>query len=227
MRACVLVLALATGAHGETPVLIPQPPLAPEFASLPRLEGTGPAANRINAALARVDAERAAGRAGLTGALSYWERDTGVTFAGPAFLGLQELNELYKDGTPHPESFQRFLTFDLATGAEVDWQRLLPARLTGKMERTQPGFYASDRLASFYLAHVDPGTDGECLPVLAGSNLDFQFALEAAGRAVVMHPNGVAHAERACGSSVNVGITALRALGASADLTAALDSAQP
>lgn len=208
-------------------MLIAQAPLAPEIARLPRLAGTSPAVARINATLARVDDDVAAELAGLTGAYSFWERDTEVAFSGPWFLSLVEFNAYYRDGAAHPESFLRFLTFDLATGSEVDWRRLLPIQLASDLQRTRWGRYTGERLTTYFLAHVDPGTDGECLRVLEATRLAFDFSLEAATRSVVIHPNGAAHSEKACESAVAVGLEALRALDAATDLIRALDSAEP
>lgn len=228
----VLWLTGAAAATCQEPVvsLVPQPDLAPGFAGMPRLAGTAPAAARINADLAGIDARALLGSADCrASAKSDWARWITRRFSGPEFLGLSESNDFYCDGAAHPDQFQRHHTWDLATGAAVDWATLLPASLdlvpayaTG-WRRSDADPYASDALARLYTTHLPADHPADCAGFAQPPTLSFTFALSAAGHALALIPSGYAYIDRPCAVEVLIPVEVLRGLGAAQRLTGALE----
>lgn len=119
----------------EPVVLKPSPALATDTDAFPRLiaaPGTDTrATERINRALAQGDARarKAVAECHATGGKdSEWTRTIEVTMRGPRYLSLLATDN-FSCGGPHPDYSLVALVYDLATGAPVNWKRLLPAAL--------------------------------------------------------------------------------------------------
>lgn len=235
---CALLACLTgfSAATGQEPVvtLLPRPDLAPGFAALPRLGDAMPAAARINADLARIDARALEGSGDCrAGERSDWARWVTRDFSGPEFLGLSEGNDFYCDGAAHPDQFQHRYTWDLATGAPVDWTALLPASLglapaypMGR-RRSDADPYASAALVRLYVAHIPGARDPECTHFAQDPHLSFTFALNATDHALAMFPAGYAYVDRPCADMAMIPADTLQRLGAAPRLTQALLAAVP
>ncbi|WP_284163538.1 hypothetical protein [Frigidibacter sp. SD6-1] len=225
---CLLLAAAVPGmlSARDRLVLLPGAELAPAFDALPRLVGSDAVALSINADLARVDAEALEASADCrarTG--SDWARFISVAFTGPRFLSLSESHDFYCAGAAHPDSFARYHTYDLTTGARVNWAGLLPPSLIGDARESEFGTFAAPELSAYYLQEIAPELDADCRDELAGTSLSFQFSLDAATQALQLQPEGLAHAVRACWAPLALSVDRLEAMGADATLTGALRSA--
>lgn len=214
-------------AVADMPVILIQAPFGPDFGLLPRLAGTDSASERINADLARIDRDRRLDWQDAQGGENgFWERDTEVTFPGPLFVGFADYNGYYFDRAAHPDSFAAFLTYDLATGARVDWARLLPQRLIGALNSDSDRL-ASPELTALYTASLLPREGSDCADWPGPHDLSFTFSLDARSASVVMHPQGFSYAEKACADDALISLDNLRAAGAATSLTDALQAASP
>ena len=107
-----------------------KPPLSEDIEALPRLVGDSPAIVRINADLDRSDAAAVASAAQCAadagdGPGGGWSRVITRPMTGPAYLTLRQHLDIYCGGA-YPSTQQTAVTYDLATGAPVDWKALLP-----------------------------------------------------------------------------------------------------
>ncbi len=111
--------------------LIEKPKLSADVEAMPRLSGDTPAIVRINAELDRLDATatedatQCATMGAEAGRGGGWSRTITRPMTGPSYLTLREHLEIYCGGA-YPSNTQSAITYDLSTGARVNWAALLP-----------------------------------------------------------------------------------------------------
>ncbi len=132
-----LALGLAAGelAAAERIVTLQKPPaLGKDRDAYPRIAAPADEAERkINAALARLDARLEKGVAECrtsAGKNADWSRSIAATMRGPRYLSYTVTDNVDCGGA-HPDVGDTAIVYDLATGAPVDWARLLPPQLVG------------------------------------------------------------------------------------------------
>lgn len=219
MRLLVLplcLLALPAWADAAGAILL-QPPLAQYVAAFPRVAGEGAASAAINARLALLD-EGAAELADCD-----LTRQVKVMLDSDDFISLYGNEGGYCERAAHPFFAEYGLTFDRATGAEVEWARLLPeALLQTQAETYDETFpFASPALNAAYLASIDPElAAGECREAY-DMGLSFDFWL-LAGAGVALHPSNLPYAATACAEVGFVPLATLESMGADARLLTAI-----
>ncbi len=187
-RAWVVVLCLLPGlamAGNPSPVqLTPPHQLSKNFDGLPRLVApAGPAAERINKALAQADQRAVAAAADCTkdtiasGAETAaeaakpsnppdWERGVSVTIQGPDYLSFV-VSDNYFCGGAHPDVSIFALVYDLRTGAPVNWLRLIAksshatASLDQVADGTKIGYVSSQSLTDIFTELSDKDNSGD------------------------------------------------------------------
>lgn len=228
----------APAAAGVT--LLERPRLSADIEALPRLAGHSPAVARINADLERMDAAAVASAADCAasagdGPGGGWSRSITRPMTGPAYLTLRQHLESYCGGA-YPSNQQVALTYDMATGARVDWNALLPG-LTLVPDAPDPDYpvdYAysirSPQLEALYeRRRIAEGGDEDCRDVWKPKPEDelgqgFFLWADAAHGGVAVDADYV-HAVQACGGTVYLMADDLRAAGAPASLIEALAAA--
>ena len=173
LAAVAIFLALPAGASDGTLQLQNPLPVAKDAAAMPRIASPrDDAERRINAALKGLDANlRKAIRAcmGQDGGPGDWVRKVEPTMRGPRYLSYV-IRDMSFCGGPYPPIGTMSIVYDLETGTPVDWTRLLPPSMIGKvaltegMDGTRMVTLASPRLFSLYLSGYDhairmPGND--------------------------------------------------------------------
>lgn len=222
-----LVVASAFGAARAD--LIAGPDLADGVAALPRLTAPGPAAARINADLAARDADAAAFGADCNTdpPRSFHERFVTVTFVGPTYLSLLDSTGFYCPGAAHPNFGVAPLTYDMTTGAEVDWRGLFPVVLLAGDNRPRHGAVkAAPALVALYFAHAT-AMNTECREEIADDPVYFRVWLDAAKAGLVLMPASLPHALQACADPVTLPLASLRAHNFDPALLAALRHPDP
>jgi hypothetical protein len=192
--------------------LIASPDLGDGVAALPRLTVPGPAAARINADLAARDAAAAEFGADCNTdpPRSFHERLITVTFVGPAYLSLLESTSFYCPGAAHPNEFVAPMTYDLATGAEVEWRALFPVGFLAKNSHPwTKTVTASPTLVALYFAH-SPAMDAECRTEIVRFSASFRVWLDAAEGGLVLMPASLPHVMQACAVPVTLPLATLR-----------------
>ncbi len=158
----VAVLASVAGRAAERTVhFVVPPPLAHGVAAMPQIaDPADDAERRINTALRQLDAtvrKAVAGCKGDDGKPGDWERSVDVPMRGPAYVSFVITDGMFCGGA-HPDASTMAIVYDLRTGRPVDWTRLLPPSLTGKMtlqdgaDGTKMITLASPRLFALYQA---------------------------------------------------------------------------
>jgi hypothetical protein len=183
----------------------------------------GPASQRINQALTAADTRlRAAAKdcdasnASADPKDAAWKRSVAVAMRGPGYLALVASDDLYCGGA-HPDTDSFALTYDLRTGAPLNWERLLPKALAGKAtldsaaDGTKLGVMASPALTALYLKLSKP--DADCASALRDTDLHFMLWPDAAREGVALQPSGLPHVIAACGDDAVIPLTTLRMLG--------------
>jgi hypothetical protein len=107
--------------------------LRADVAAFPKIVApAGSAQRRINATLAGLDAdvvrnikECRGDTRGTPAFPGYWKRSIALTMAGPRFLSFT-VDDAVDCGGAHPNEAVWPVVFDLETGADPDWTRLLP-----------------------------------------------------------------------------------------------------
>lgn len=226
--------------------LTERPNLSADVEALPRLAGEGPAITRINAELDRLDAEAAASATQCAtmgaeaGAGGGWRRWITRPMIGPAYLTLREHLDIYCGGA-YPSTSQTPITWDLATGARVDWVALLPGLnlVQDEVMADMPDYVLNVRSAQLealyerkMIANEPPGDAAErgCLDVWAPQpagemGQGFKIWADAEHGGVAFAADYV-HAVQACGGAVYLTADEMRAAGASQALIDALAAAQ-
>ena len=237
--AALLLLAVAAHAADRVVDLLVQPTRAKNAASMPLIAAPrDDAENKINAALRQLDGKlRKAIAACATGAKEAhatpnWERTVEATMRGPGFLSFSIVDNTDCGGA-HPNVGTMAIVYDLQTGGSVDWTKLLPAALTGKValqegtDGTKMVTLSSKRLTELYFAgYRNP--DAECRQAMKDAAAETPPAMlawlnaKAGGLAVKFD---VAHVIQACADPVTIPSATLRQLGASPRLVDAIDAA--
>lgn len=204
-------------------------PLLPEMESLPRLVENDPAARKINADLERIDQQiRDDASPCRAKPKSWWYRDTKVSFASPGFLSLEAFNDVYCDGSAHPFTFLETPTYVLATGEHVNWRQLLPANLLAP----QPQRFdlavikGSAQMVTLYLLAI-PDAPEECRNLITAEVSYFRLWLSEEAGGLMVLPDDLPHANRACGDPALFTEAMLAEIGASPALTNALAALLP
>lgn len=210
--------------------MLRQPPaLAPGMARLPRLTAEDPAARKINADLERTDRDikdYALPCSAEPG--SWWYRQTKVAFAGPRFLSLETFNDHYCVGAAHPETFLETPTYDLATGEQVNWRLLLPADLLAPQPRRfdLSVIKGSQQMVALYLGAV-PNLPEDCREVILSDVQYFRLWLSQKDGGLLVVPDDLSHAGRACGDPAVFDPSMLVRAGGAPVLTDALANLDP
>ena len=238
----ITTLALAFGpmaasANAQTVSVTIPPPLAKGMAGLPRIAAPiTPATTRINAALAKVDAnwkgmiKDCREQAGKDFDM---ERTVDIAMRGPGYVSVAITYE-YDCGGAHPDGGVIALTYSLDTGAPANWARLLPKALVDAAstdsagDGTTVGLIASKRLQTIYareaLAGMKADDRKDCADVVNQDGLTFQVWPDAKAAGLMLAPD-LPHAVAACGDPQPVGVQALKSLGVAAPLLSALAAA--
>ncbi|WGM30285.1 hypothetical protein [Brevundimonas sp. NIBR11] len=227
--------------------LIEKPKLSEEVEALPRLAGDSPAIVRINAELDRLDAAASADAAECArmgneaGQGGGWSRWITRPMIGPAYVTLREHLDTYCGGAS-PSTSQTAITYDLSTGARVNWPALLPGLglVQDAAEQGMPADYVynvrSAQLEALYerkmIADEPPG-DAEgrgCLEVWKPKPADelgqgFKIWADAEHGGVAIDAD-YAHVVQACAGTVYLTADELRAAGAPQALIDALTAAK-
>ncbi|AZL58668.1 hypothetical protein EI545_07355 [Tabrizicola piscis] len=204
--------------------LIFQPPLARDVAALPRLAGSGGAADKVNARLDALDRSTLAAMSDCEdGPYRFWERWVDVTLATSGFLGLVSHSAFYCSGAAHPESFINAVTFDLAVGSEVDWSEFFPSDLRNPKDFSIAStvLRGSLRLTDAYVEQ-NAAINAECREIVAGRPHDFVVYPDGRSASLVLIPVDLAYAVKACADPVAIPVPILRTLGVSHPILDAL-----
>ena len=225
--------------------LTEKPKLSEDVEALPRLAGEGPATAAINADLDRRDAAALGNAEGCVadagdGPGGGWSRTITRPMTGPGYLTLRQHLEIYCGGA-YPSTDQTAVTYDLATGAKVDWSALLPGlRLVqDQPEEGLPADHAysirSPQLEALYERKMiaeaeDADWRDQCRDVWkpqpdAELGQGFRLWADAEHGGVAIAADYV-HAVQACGGAVYLTGEEMRAAGAPAALIEALAAAK-
>ncbi|WP_267354386.1 MULTISPECIES: hypothetical protein [unclassified Methylobacterium] len=239
------LVANPTWAADRLVTVAAQPELKPGLAAMPQIAAPADdAERRINAALKRLDGNvRKAARSCQAdgGANSSWTRTIRTPMRGPRFLSVEISDDMFCGGA-HPSTGLMAIIYDLTTGAPVDWTKLLPPALTGKvalvegMDGTKMVTLASKRLHALYLERYRPktgaakrdGDDDACRTVVQDTSMGDPPAMMAwpdakAGGLAVQYD--LPHYAQACADTVVIPNAVLRREGAQPVLTDAIEAA--
>jgi len=229
----ILAFALLTGAAqaGEADISLTSPaPLAKDVAAFPKLDAHDATADKINAALVRLDDRVRKARADcVTSKDAEWSRSIDVTMRGPRYLSYLVSDSLYCGG-PHPDSSSFALVYDLTTGAPVDWAKLLPkplverASLDSSADGARIGVVGSKTLSALYVAGLGKDLDADCREALTSADLNFILWPDAKTKGLAMQTISLPHAMQACADVVAIPTTKLRELRADKSLIDALEA---
>ncbi len=240
-------ILFAGAAHAADRVVDMQvsPPVAKGADAMPLIAAPrDDAETRINTALRRLDGNlgkaiaSCATAAKAAHATPDWGRSVQATMRGPGFLSFAIVDNTDCGGA-HPDVANMSIVYDLRTGGPVDWTRLLPATLTGKValqagaDGTRMVTLASKRLTELYFAGYRTdgkpnAEDNECRQALKQAASESPPAMmvwldaKAGGLAIQFD---VAHVIAACADPVVIPAATLRKLGASPALVDAIDAA--
>lgn len=187
--------------------------LAEGVAAAPRLSGTDPATARINAALDALDRNETEAMTDCPdGEYRYWERWVEIPNIGGNFFSVVAHTSFYCPGAAHPSDYVRALTFDLASGEEIDWAKVFPATFGAPGVNPDIFFHGSRALTELYTA-ANAALDEECRGVVAGQDHYFIVYPDALAGGLVVVPVDLAHAVSACADPVALPPATLRAIG--------------
>lgn len=237
------VLASALAGAPAGPLALRQPSTVGGVAAFPEIAAPAtPEQRRINSALARLDVRaRAAARGCLASSRGRgeWSRQVDVTMRGPEFLSF-EVTDDTDCGGAHPNQGHFAIVYDLASGAPVDWTRLLPPALTGKLDLlagadgVRTVTLASPHLSQLYSKAYDRGPQDDpedakdcreaITQAMADGPVPMSAWLDAAEGGLALQFD-LGHAEEACADAVTVPMAVLKREGASPRLVAALEAA--
>ena len=226
LLAALLLCSVVEAARAD---LVASPDLAARVEALPRLDTVDAASARINAQLADLDAEATEfGQVCDTDPPnSFFERVITVAFTGPGYLSMLEGVGFYCPGAAHPNAGVTPLTFDLQTGAEVEWRVLFPAGLLAEDTHPWPGSVkASAALVALYFGQAE-AIDGECRDEIAWPPVYFRVWPDAAEHGLVLMPFSLPHSMQACADPVTIPLEVLRAEGFAPVLTEAIAGSMP
>jgi hypothetical protein len=214
-----------------------QPDLAEDVAALPRIVGEGAAIERVNADLQRIDGAVMQNACEGGGGI---ERGVTQPMTGPAYVSFWIAEGYYCEGAAHPSNDQTAVTYDLATGARVNWIEAAPGlQLTAgdltDMAATYVPRLSSPAISTFYSRRMltDPveGPDAEwleqCRDVFAPDALTdttFKLWLDAENGGVSLSPD-FPHVIQGCASTVTMTAAEMREFGVSAAMIQAVTAA--
>lgn len=237
------LMIIAALAAGQPVVLTKVRPVLSGVDGFPRIaKPVDEPQRRINRALDRLDARVRAAARDCIGSSSrrggYWGRQVNVTMRGPEFLSYL-VNDDLDCGGAHPNEAHSALVYDLGSGEPVDWAKLLPRSLTGKLTLTEGEdgvrvvTLASAKLFELYRASYDRGPPGdqdekECREAIAAQGEDGPVPMLAwldaktDGLAVQFD---LPHVMQACSEQETIPVSILRREGASERLLIAIADA--
>jgi len=222
-------------------VLIRPPRIAKDIAAMPQIaHPADDAQRRINAALKRLDTAVAVAAPdcrkdaqGPDAAAAYWARKVDAPMAGPGYLSIVITDDAFCGGA-HPNTATMSIVYDLRTGRPVDWTKLLPPSLTGKialakgMDGTRMVTLTSPELLKLYLdayRHSDSGRDPECMDaVTPGDPPASMVWLDAKQHGLAVQFD-LSHVVQNCAIPMIIPASVLRAKGADASMIAAIEAA--
>lgn len=240
-----LALVLCVAAAPAPPMTVSlagQPDIAKDLEALPRIVAPGAPdkAELINRRLALADQRVRKARAACLAEdpkYGFWERGVGATLYGPRFVSLW-IGDFINCGGAHPNNDQQALTYDLTTGAPINWARYLPARLVTPADRTESadgaiiGTVKSPALFAWFdraaLAEMDAERREVCGSLYETDPGDIRALvlwLDAERRGVAMQLAYAPHAIRACNAPVIMPVEELRRQGARPVLIEAIEDA--
>lgn len=228
----ILAVSLTCGARADdSPVGLTAPAaLAKDIAAFPKLVAHDAIADKINAALVRLDQRVRKARSDcMKSKDADWARSIEVTMRGPRYLSYLVSDSLSCGGA-HPDASTFALVYDLATGAPVDWARLLPkpivetTSLDTAADGASIGVVASKTLTALYVAGLGKDVDPSCKDALSETDLTFVLWLDREAKALAMQTVSLPHVVQACADTVTIGAAKLRELGAAPTLIEALDA---
>eukprot|EP01037_Dinobryon_pediforme_P014092 gene14092-14211_t len=201
--AVFMVLPLMAGAAlaAEAPVQLTVPhDLAKDLAAFPQVSGRDAIADKINAALTKLDKKVLKARAEcVTTKNADWSRNIDVTMRGPRFLSYQINDSLSCSGSAHPDTASFALVYDLTTGSPVDWARLLPKSLVettsldSAADGTKIGVVGSKLLSKIYIEGLGKDIDADCKEALSSADLTFILWLDAKKKGVSVQTVSLPH----------------------------------
>ena len=221
--------------------LVEKPALSADVDAMPRLAGDSPAIARINAALdandagAKADAEACAADAG-DGPGGGFSRFITRPMTGPAYVTLREHSEWYCGGA-YPSTSQTAVTYDVQTGARIDWAAAVPGLGLAfySYEGEEPGedklLMRAAALGAWYsrkmLANPEAEWVEQCRDVLDPAALaeqTFNIWADAENGGVTIAPD-FAHVVQACADSATLTAADLRQFNADPKLVDAITAA--
>lgn len=233
----------ASAAAAERVVDVTKPAtLGKDIDAYPRIaQPVDEAEKKINAAVAKLDGrvKKAAADCRREAGKNWdWTRTLAVTMRGPRYLSYT-IADSFNCGGAHPNIGTTAIVYDLATGAPVDWAKLLPPRLLGKVSLNAASdgvkmiSLNSKRLYQLYLARYRTGdrkTDKECLEAMeqAGGDdnspaLTPYLDAKEAGLGVMID---VPHVIQACADQMVIPLAILRAEGVGEATLKAIEAAK-
>ena len=241
----MIVFAVSSALAAEMPIRMTTPTsIAHEVAAMPRIaEPTDEAQRTINAAVARLDGgvrKAIADCRAQGGKDADWSRGITTPMLGPRFLSYVISDSRFCGGA-HPDTSTMSIVYDLQSGKPVDWTKLLPPALTGKlaladgMDGTKMVTLSSPTLYALYLTgyrhsaeDASHQEDRDCHDAVAQADASSPPTMmawldaKAEGLAVQFD---LAHVVQACADPVVIPMAALKVLGAQPVLTDAIASA--
>jgi hypothetical protein len=194
-------------------------------------------ANKINAAFrhdedlvrgAAAECRRAAQNSTANPApVDAWTRTVQVTMRGPRYLSVLVLDSNECGGAYPNSGLAMPLVYDLASGAPVNWIKLLPLGATATLDTSLDG----NRVGLVHWRELSrrlkAASNVDCRAAVTDED-DIGFLLWLDARSAMLRavPGTFPHAIQACAATVQVKAAELRALGVSDDLVAALAEAQ-
>jgi hypothetical protein len=241
LAACLGCGALGPAARAaDAPVqLKPMPAITKDIAAFPRLVAApdDKATPRINRAFDKLDASARQMQKDCLANVDKpsdadYSRTIWVTMQGPRYLSFL-VSDSFDCGGAHPDGSQMALVYDLASGAPVNWQRLLPkAMVQGTStdtagDGTVVGFVTSKTLQSLWLkveAAASP-IDPDCKDADTDPKLTLTLYPDAKADGLAVEPGDFPHVIAACADTNVIPTATLRPLGVDAGLLDAIDAA--
>ncbi len=233
IKGSIIAFALLTGAAqaANADISLTSPaPLAKDVAAFPKLAAHDATADKINAALLKLDDRVRKARADcVTSKDAEWSRSIEVTMRGPRYLSYLVSDSLFCGGA-HPDAASFALVYDLTTGNPVDWARLLPkpvvetSSLDSSADGAKIGVVGSRTLSALYVAGLGKDLDADCKEALTSADLNFILWPDAKTKGLAMQTVSLPHAMQACADVVAIPTSKLRQLGAAPSLVDALEA---
>ena len=231
----------ARGASDDLDLVKP-PPLAKNIAAMPQIvQPADEAQRRINAALKRLDNAVAVAASdcrkeaeGPAAGDAYWSRNVDVPMSGPSYLSIVITDDAFCGG-PHPDTATMSIVYDVRSGRPVDWAKLLPPSLTGKialakgMDGTRMATLASPELQKLYLSayrHSDSGRDAMCVDAVTTGEPPASMVWLDAKQGGMAVQFDLSSAVQNCATPMIIPASVLSAAGADTAMVAAIRAAK-